>query len=77
MTRFAITSSIGVPMKMILSLRRREKDVARSPRPLCSTTIGTSDISAFLLALVPPMLPAMLPPVLPQVLQDREEAQPS
>ena len=43
MTRLAIVSSIGVPMKTIRSLRRREKmSYARSPRPVCSTTIGTS-----------------------------------
>src|SRR5262245_24803858 len=36
-------SSIGVPMKMMLSLSSREKmSYARSPRLVCSTTIGTS-----------------------------------
>src|SRR6476660_8586745 len=41
--RLATLSSIGVPIKMMLSLRRREKmSYARSPRLVCSTTIGTS-----------------------------------
>src|SRR6187399_2211413 len=41
MTRFAMLSSIEVPMKMMLSLSRREKmSYARSPRFVCSTTIG-------------------------------------
>ena len=36
-------SSIGVPMKMMLSFSSREKmSYARSPRLVCSTTIGTS-----------------------------------
>jgi hypothetical protein len=45
MARFATPSSIGVPMKMMLSFSRREKmSYARSPRLVCSTTIGTSCI---------------------------------
>ena len=43
MIRDAIESSIGVPRKTILSLSRREYiSKARSERPVCSTTIGTS-----------------------------------
>jgi hypothetical protein len=41
--RLATLSSIGVPMKMMLSFSSREKmSYARSPRLVCSTTIGTS-----------------------------------
>src|SRR5258708_8805806 len=37
---------MGVPMKIILSRKSREKmSYARSPRLVCSTTIGTSAIS--------------------------------
>src|SRR5215831_17872505 len=42
-TRFASSSSMKVGRKMIRSLRRREKmSNARSPRGVCSMTIGTS-----------------------------------
>src|SRR5579872_6285681 len=42
MARFARLSSIGPPTKMIRSFSRREKmSKARSPRAVCSTTIGT------------------------------------
>src|ERR1700694_4061893 len=41
---------MGVPMKMMLSLSSREKmSYARSPRLVCSTTIGTSCIRESLL----------------------------
>src|SRR3954466_12020622 len=42
MARLATVSSIGVPIKMMLSRSRREKiSYARSPRLVCSITIGT------------------------------------
>src|SRR3990170_1975105 len=42
MIRLASTSSMGCPRKMIRSFRRREKiSYARSPRLVCSTTMGT------------------------------------
>src|SRR5262245_21970056 len=45
MTRFASSSSMNVGRKMIRSLSRREKmSNARSPRGVCSTTIGTRAI---------------------------------
>src|SRR3974377_590593 len=41
MTRLAPGSSMGVPMKMMRSFSRREKmSYARSPRLVCSTTMG-------------------------------------
>src|SRR3989442_3048675 len=44
-TRFASSSSMNVGKKMIRSLRSREKmSNARSPRGVCSMTIGTSAI---------------------------------
>src|SRR5579884_1247401 len=43
--RFAIWSSTGVPRKMIRSLSRRlYMSKARSPREVCSPTIGTSGL---------------------------------
>src|ERR1700730_5919256 len=49
MTRLAISSSIWVGRKMIRSLRSREKmSNARSPRAVCSTTIGISAIGHLL-----------------------------
>ena len=52
MIRFATSSVTGEPRKTIRSLRRREKiSNARSPRPVCSITIGIRFISAA--ALVP------------------------
>src|SRR5580765_2226277 len=49
MTRFAISSSIYVGRKMMRSLRSREKmSNARSPRGVCSTTIGTKPIERLL-----------------------------
>src|SRR6188474_1504486 len=49
MTRLAISSSIYVGRKMIRSLRSREKiSNARSPRGVCSTTIGTKPIERLL-----------------------------
>src|SRR5262245_22759107 len=51
MTRLAISSSMYVGRKMIRSLRSREKmSNARSPRGVCSTTIGTKPIERLLLA---------------------------
>src|SRR5215510_9284803 len=45
MTRLASSSSMNVGRKMIRSLSRREKmSNARSPRGVCSTTIGTKAI---------------------------------
>src|SRR5881396_2086957 len=45
MTRLASSSSMNVGKKMIRSLSRREKmSNARSPRGVCSTTIGTKAI---------------------------------
>src|SRR5215213_3584817 len=47
MTRLAMVSSIGVPRKMIRSLRSREKmSNERSPRLVCSMTMGTRFASA-------------------------------
>src|SRR5215469_11850101 len=47
-TRLAMVSSIGVPIKIMLSFRRREKmSYALSPRLVCSTTMGTSAIVFF------------------------------
>src|SRR5262249_3660195 len=44
-TRFARSSSMNVGKKMIRSLNSREKmSNARSPRGVCSTTIGTNAI---------------------------------
>src|SRR6185295_7451863 len=49
MTRLAISSSIYVGRKMMRSLRSREKmSNARSPRGVCSTTIGTKPIERLL-----------------------------
>ena len=40
--RLAMVSSIGVPRKMMLSLSSLEyRSKARSPRLVCSTTVGT------------------------------------
>src|ERR1700730_2311325 len=51
MTRLAFSSSIWVGRKMIRSLRSREKmSNARSPRAVCSTTIGISAIGYLLAA---------------------------
>src|SRR5215470_16902524 len=48
-TRFASSSSMKVGRKMIRSLSRREKmSNARSPRGVCSTTIGTRPIGDLL-----------------------------
>src|SRR5215510_1120177 len=48
MTRLASSSSMKVGRKMIRSLRRREKmSKARSPRGVCSTTIGTRAMLKF------------------------------
>src|SRR4029453_17967938 len=48
-TRFASSSSMKVGRKMMRSLRRREKmSNARSPRGVCSTTIGTRAIGVLL-----------------------------
>src|ERR1041385_7387118 len=42
-TRLAMPSSTGVPRKTMRSLSSREKiSYALSPRPVCSTTIGTN-----------------------------------
>src|SRR5262249_48245616 len=50
MTRLASSSSMKVGRKMIRSLRSREKmSNARSPRGVCSTTIGTSAMGRLLL----------------------------
>src|SRR6266850_7836360 len=47
MDRLATISSMGVPIKMMLSRSRREKmSYARSPRLVCSITIGTSAMIA-------------------------------
>src|SRR5256885_2291874 len=47
MTRLASSSSMNVGRKMIRSLSRREKmSKARSPRGVCSITIGTRAIAA-------------------------------
>src|SRR5215218_4000789 len=47
MTRLAMVSSIGVPRKMIRSLSNREKmSNERSPRLVCSMTMGTRFASA-------------------------------
>src|SRR3982751_3211533 len=47
MARLATVSSMGVPMKMMLSRSRREKiSYARSPRLVCSITIGTNAMIA-------------------------------
>src|SRR5918994_6323238 len=47
MTRLAMVSSIGVPRKMIRSLSSREKmSNERSPRLVCSMTMGTRFASA-------------------------------
>src|SRR5580765_3800121 len=49
MTRLAISSSTYVGRKMMRSLRSREKiSNARSPRGVCSTTIGTKPIERLL-----------------------------
>src|SRR5262249_23858792 len=49
MTRLASSSSMKVGRKMIRSLRRREKmSKARSPRGVCSTTMGTKAIALLL-----------------------------
>src|SRR5437899_1756932 len=49
MTRLASSSSMNVGRKMIRSLSRREKmSKARSPRGVCSITIGTRAITALL-----------------------------
>src|SRR5262245_30556664 len=49
MTRLASSSSMKVGRKMIRSLRRREKiSKARSPRGVCSTTMGTRAIALLL-----------------------------
>src|SRR5262249_14666688 len=49
MTRLASSSSMKVGRKMIRSLRRREKmSKARSPRGVCSTTMGTKAIGLLL-----------------------------
>src|SRR5881296_4723754 len=48
-TRFASSSSMKVGRKMMRSFRRREKmSNARSPRGVCSTTIGTRAIKSLL-----------------------------
>src|SRR5262245_3711984 len=50
MTRFASSSSMNVGRKMIRSLSRREKiSKARSPRGVCSMTIGTRAMLLLLL----------------------------
>src|SRR5687767_1293057 len=50
MTRFASSSSMKVGRKMMRSLSRREKiSNARSPRGVCSITIGTKAIRVLLL----------------------------
>src|SRR5437764_2888148 len=52
-TRFARSSSMKVGRKMIRSLSRREKmSNARSPRGVCSTTIGTRAMGDLLASLI-------------------------
>src|SRR5205823_1039338 len=54
-TRFARSSSMKVGKKMMRSFRRREKmSNARSPRGVCSTTIGTRPIGDLLFIGSPP-----------------------
>src|SRR5215467_14017211 len=55
MTRLARSSSMKVGKKMMRSFRRREKmSNARSPRGVCSTTIGTKPIGDLLFIGSPP-----------------------
>src|SRR5215813_14580303 len=55
MTRLARSSSMKVGRKMMRSFRRREKmSNARSPRGVCSTTIGTKPIGDLLFIGSPP-----------------------
>src|SRR5215467_13936081 len=58
MTRLAISSSMYVGRKMIRSLSSLEKmSKARSPRGVCSTTIGTRAMGVLTVARAPGLLP--------------------